>query len=197
MTTSVAVCGPCLPTPNLTDETELIAGLKAGGESAYKELFRRHSGAMLAVARRYFGDSDDAAEAVQDAFVSAFQAMTGFAGTSRLGTWLHRITVNACLMRLRSRRRSRLVPLGGCNHPVAAAEADGMTRAETVARVRAGIARLPDAYRAVVQLRDIDGIDTAAAATRLGTNEGVVKVRLHRARQALKAVLEQLPGMSA
>lgn len=189
MTTHVAVSGPCLPVANLA-ETELVARLRAGDEDAYESLFREHSGALMAVARRFFGDTDAAADAVQDAFVSAFKAMRSFEGTSRLGTWLHRIAINACLMKLRSRKRSRLVPLDESHTPSCQPEDDRLGRAEEVERVRACIDQLPPAYRTVIRLRDLDGLDTAEAAERLGTNEGVVKTRLHRARQALKALLE-------
>lgn len=173
-------------------EAELVARLRAGCEDAYEALFRVHAGNMMAVARRYFGDTDDAADAVQDAFVSAFRAMPGFAGTARLGTWLHRITANACLMRLRARRRSRLVPLD--DHPPAdpkpvESPGDRLVREETAAAVRAGVDRLPAAYRTVIGLRDLDELDTDATAARLGTNAAVVKTRLHRARQALRSLL--------
>ncbi|HJZ57260.1 MAG TPA: sigma-70 family RNA polymerase sigma factor [Gemmataceae bacterium] len=189
MTTSVAVSGPCLPGPNLSDETDLVARLRAGDEDAYEALFRAHSGALLAVARRFLGDTDDAADAVQDAFVSAFRALGSFEGGARLGTWLHRIAVNACLMKLRGRKRSRLVPLDESHAPACRSEDDHLGRAEVADRVWACIDRLPPAYRAVIRLRDIEGVGTAEAAGRLGTNEGAVKVRLHRARQALKALL--------
>lgn len=190
MTTPVAVCGLCLSGSNLPDETELVACLRARDEDAYEALFRAHSGAMMAVARRFFRDTDDAADAVQDAFVSAFKAIPAFGGNSRLGTWLHRITVNACLMKLRGRKCSRLVPLDESHAPVCRSEDDHLGRAEVAERVRACIDRLPPAYRTVIRLRDIEGVDTTEAADRLGTNEGVVKVRLHRARQALRALLE-------
>jgi RNA polymerase sigma-70 factor (ECF subfamily) len=189
MTTPVAVSGTCLPGPDLSDETDLVARLRAGDEDAYEEFFRAHSGALMAVARRFLGDTDDAADATQDAFVSAFKAMGSFEGTSRLGTWLHRITVNACLMKLRSRKRSRHVPLDDSHAPVCRAEDDHLGWAEVAERVRKCIDQLPPAYRTVIRLRDIEEVDTAEAAGRLGTNEGVVKVRLHRARQALKALL--------
>jgi RNA polymerase sigma-70 factor (ECF subfamily) len=192
MTTCVAVCGPCLPTSISGDESELLARLRAGDDDAYETLFRAQSGAMMAVARRFYGETDDAADAVQDAFVSAFKAMASFEGTSRLGTWLHRITVNACLMKLRGRKSVRFVPLDDLL-PVAQVEADAVTRAETAARVRDGIEQLPVAYREVILLRDIQGLDTAAAAARLGTSAGVVKTRLHRARAALKVLLEVVP----
>lgn len=180
-------------------EAALVARLRAGDEDAYETLFRAHAGAMLAVARRYLGDTDEAADAVQDAFVSAFRAMPGFAGTARLGTWLHRITVNACLFRLRARRRSRLVPLADHQphnpDPVMSPE-DVLIRAETAAVVRTCIGRLPAAYRTVIGLRDLDELDTDATAARLRTNAGVVKTRLHRARQALRSLLElELAGV--
>ena len=174
-------------------EAELVGRLRAGNEDAYETLFRAHAGAMLAVARRHLGDTDEAADAVQDAFVSAFRAMPRYAGTARLGTWLYRITSNTCLMKLRTRRRSRLVPLA--DHQSVGADpapspGDVLALAETVAVVRACIDRLPDPYRTVIGLRDLDELDTDATAARLGTNAAVVKTRLHRARRALRSLLE-------
>jgi RNA polymerase sigma-70 factor, ECF subfamily len=170
------------------NEAALVARLRAGDEAAYEALFRTHAGAMMSVARRFLGDTDDAADAVQEAFVAAFRGMAGFDGAAKLGTWLHRITANACLMRLRARKRSRLVPLG--DHPVEAASVPcPVVHAETAARVLACVDRLPDTYRTVVQLRDLEGLDTDATAARLGTSPGAVKVRLHRGRHALRALL--------
>jgi RNA polymerase sigma-70 factor (ECF subfamily) len=192
MTTPVAVRDPSLRASNPDDETDLVARLRAGEQDAYEALVRTHSGTMMAVARRFLGDANDAADAVQDAFVSVFKAMRSFEGSARLGTWLHRIAVNACLMKLRGQKRSRLVPLDESRVPVCHPEDDGLSRAEVAERVRAGIDRLPPVYQTVIRLRDIEGRDTAETADRLGTNEGVVKVRLHRARQALRALLEPL-----
>jgi RNA polymerase sigma-70 factor (ECF subfamily) len=173
------------------DEADLLDRLRAGDHDAYAQLFRANVVAMTAVARRFFGATADANEAVQDAFVSAFKAMPTFEGTARLGTWLHRITVNACLLKLRGRKRSRLVPLKGDAHTVdAAASGSELTRTETCARVRAGVEQLPEAYRTVIRLRDLEGLSTEETAARLGTNCGAVKTRLHRARQALRALLE-------
>jgi RNA polymerase sigma-70 factor (ECF subfamily) len=173
----------------LLDETDLVTRLKSGDDDAYTQLVRAHADAMTAVARRFFGDTTDAAEAVQDAFVSAFRAMSTFEGTARLGTWLHRITVNACLLKLRGRKRSRLVPLEGETHATSLPPC-GLSQAETRSRVRAGLEQLPDAYRLVIQLRDLEGLSTEETAAQLGTNCGAVKTRLHRARQALKTILE-------
>jgi RNA polymerase sigma-70 factor (ECF subfamily) len=186
MTTApVAVPGPCLPAPN--PDAALIARLRAGDGDAYESLFRTYAGGLMAVARRFLGDTDDAAEAVQEAFVSAFRGMARFEGAARLGTWLHRIAVNTCLMKVRSRKRRRCVPLGDLEP---AARPDAPEPAHDVReRLLTGIARLPEAYRAVIRLRDLEGLDTAATAARLGTNEGVVKTRLHRARHALRELL--------
>jgi len=172
------------------NETELIVRLQTGDNAAYEQIFRTHSGAMMAVARRFFGDADDAAEAVQDAFVSAFKAMTAFEGTAKLGTWLHRITVNACLLKLRARKRSRLVPLQEGAVTSAAGCDSALSQAETCTRVRACVDQLPEAYRAVIRFRDLEGLSTEETAARLGVNSGAVKTRLHRARQALKNILE-------
>jgi RNA polymerase sigma-70 factor (ECF subfamily) len=178
-----------LPMPHF-DETDLVVRLRTGDDDAYEQLFRTHAGAMMFVARRFFGDTDEAAEAVQDAFVSAFKAMATFEGTAKLGTWLHRITVNACLLKLRGRKRSRLVPLEEGAATNASACDSGLSQAETCTRVRAGVEQLPEAYRTVIRLRDFEGLSTEETAARLGTNCGAVKTRLHRARQALKSVLE-------
>src|SRR5262249_17363777 len=115
--------------------------------------------------------------------------------TARLATWLHRIVTNVCLMRLRSRKRRRTVAL---DDQPAALECAGdrpeeaLSREEMRDQVRQCIHQLPDSYREVILLRDIEELDTAQAAGVLGTTAGVVKTRLHRARQALRGLLEPL-----
>ena len=83
----------------------LLERLRAGEDAAFRELVEANTGPMLAVARRFMRNEDDARDAVQDAFLSGFRALERFAGDSLLSTWLHRITINACLMKLRTRRR--------------------------------------------------------------------------------------------
>src|SRR5205085_2237545 len=85
-------------------ETDLIDRIQSGDQRACEELVRKYGGRMLAVARRFFRNEDDAADAVQDAFLSAFASINRFAGKSALSTWLHRIVVNASLMKLRKHR---------------------------------------------------------------------------------------------
>src|SRR5262245_17155629 len=86
------------------DEADLIRRLREGEERAYEHLVRAYGGRMLAAARRLLPCADDAADAVQDAFLSAFKSLDRFEGTALLSTWLHRITINAALMKLRSKR---------------------------------------------------------------------------------------------
>jgi RNA polymerase sigma-70 factor (ECF subfamily) len=190
MTTTVSMGVRPAPVSPPTEEADLVARLKTGDEAAYEELFRTHAGGMWAVARRFFGDADDAADAVQEAFVSAFRGMGAFVGTARLGTWLHRVTVNACLMRLRARKRRPTLRLDNVQEVPARCDEPTLGRSELCDQVRAAIERLPEGYRTVIRLRDLDGLDTAATAAYLGINVAVVKTRLHRARIALKALLE-------
>ena len=87
------------------DEAALVDALQRGEAAAFEELVRSRGGAMLAVARRYFDDAGEAEDAVQEAFLSAFKGIGRFGQDAKLATWLHRIVCNACLMRLRTKRR--------------------------------------------------------------------------------------------
>ena len=185
------------------DEATLLAGLRAGREDAYETLLRAYSGRMLTVARRFMGSEEDARDAVQEAFISAFKAMDRFEGDSRISTWLHRIVVNACLMRLRTRRRKPeesiddLLPKFAENGHLEASAAgwEGadtlIERGQTRELVREAIEKLPEAYRTVLLLRDIEEFDTEQTAEALGLTKAAVKTRLHRARQALRQLLEE------
>src|SRR5512147_2038097 len=94
-----------MPEGDMNHERALVTGLRSNDALSYERFVREYGGAMLAVARRFHRSEDDARDAVQDAFVAAFRAMPFFREDARLSTWLHRITVNACLMKLRSARR--------------------------------------------------------------------------------------------
>jgi len=187
------------------DETRpLLDGLRRGDDDAFAALVRQHAGRMLATARRLLRSDQDAEDAVQEAFVSAARAISGFAGGSKVSTWLHRIVINTALMKLRTRRRRReesiddLLPRfdveGRHLRPVAAWETPSdvlLERRETRAMVRRCIDRLPERYRTVLVLRDIEELDTQESADLLGSTPNTVKIRLHRARQALRTLLER------
>jgi len=187
--------------------TDLVEQLRWGDDQAFASLVRQYAGRMLATARRLLRDEAEAEDAVQEAFLAAARAISGFAGGSKVSTWLHRIVINTALMKLRSRKRRAedsiedLLPsfdAGG--HRIGAAAAWEtpsdvlLERRETRAMVRGCIDRLPERYRTVLLLRDIEELDTQESADLLGTTANTVKIRLHRARQALRTLLERELG---
>jgi len=167
-----------------------------------EDLIRRFGPRLLAVARRLLRNEDDARDAVQDALLAAFRCMGNFQRESAPETWLHRIVVNSALMKLRTRRRKpetsieELLPEfleDGHHqrhvHEWPACPEKQLSQRETQAIVRACIDRLPEGHRTVLLLRDIEELTTEETAQSLGISEGAVKVRLHRARLALRGLL--------
>ena len=176
--------------------------LRSRVPGAYERLVRTQGGRMLAVARRLLSSEEDARDAVQEAFLNAFRNIDRFEGQALLSTWLHRIIVNVSLMKLRSRKRK---PEESLDHLLPAFRDDGhfaerfesgsepvdqrLAREEEQAAVRAAIEELPQHYRTILLLRDIEGIGTQEVAEQLGISPNAVKLRLHRARQALRTLL--------
>lgn len=191
------------PAPAAGDDARLLGALRNGDELAFETLVRQHGARLLAVARRFLRNEEDARDALQDAFLSAFRSLNGFDGNSRVPTWLHRIVINCCLMKLRTRRRKpeepiedflpkfredghQLFPNAPWEEPVEAL----LQRRETRELVRKSIDRLPESYRSVLLLRDIEELDTEETARLLEITSNAVKIRLHRARQALRELLD-------
>ena len=181
-----------------------MAALRAGQDWAFEAMIRLYGPRLLAVARRICGNDEDARDVLQSAYLSAFRSLSAFAGTAQLSTWLHRIVVNAALMRLRSRRRKPecaiddLLPaFQDDGHHVEqfsdwAIPADQLLEREDVrVAVRGCIAQLSDPYREVLMLRDIEELSTDDVAAMLKVTPNAVKVRLHRARQALSTLLRR------
>ena len=190
------------PAENL-DEAAFLARLRAGDGLAFEQLVRAYSGRLLAVARRFLHNEEDARDALQEAFLSAFRALDSFEADARISTWLHRIAINAALMKLRSRRRKPeesiddLLPTfledGHRANPGPAWKEPAevtLQRQETRTLVRECIDRLPETYRMVLLLRDIEELDTEETAQLLNVSPNAVKIRLHRARQALRTLLD-------
>lgn len=184
-------------------EMALVERLRRGDDAAFEEVVRTHSGQFLGVCRRLLGNEEDAREAMQDAFLSAFRALDRFTGQARLSTWLYRIVVNSALMKRRSRRShphrsiDDLLPQfddsGHHVEPPAPWQPvdDHLLRQETRDLVRRLIDQLPETHRTVLLLRDIQEHDTCETAQVLGISENAVKIRLHRARQALRTLLDR------
>lgn len=205
MTPSNAMAGPPpVSRPGAPPgEAALVRRLRAGEEDAFEELVRGYTGRLLGLSRRILSNSEEARDVVQETFLAAFQSFDRFRGDAALGTWLSRIAVNHCLMRLRTRRRKpeksieellpEFLPDG---HAVRASVrwdvsfASEVERKEMFLIIRGKIDDLPSNYRTVLLLRDIEELSTEEVAKMLGVSTNTVKVRLHRARQALKGLLE-------
>lgn len=194
---------PATPPPPASTggDAELVSRLQRGDAAAFEKLVRSHSPRLLAVARRFLSNEHDAQDALQDAFIRAFRAIGSFEERAQLHTWLHRIVVNSALMKLRERRRK---PEESIEDLLPTFQADGhqtsdsrdwsdavLERKESARVVREAIARLPEQHRTVLMLRDLEERDTAETAALLGTSSNVIKVRLHRARQALRTLLDR------
>jgi len=185
-------------------DAALLARLRAGDLDSFETIVRRYGGCLLGAARRLLGNEPDAQDAVQEAFSSAFNSIAGFRGDASISTWLHRIVVNAALMQLRRRRRCSEMAIEDLSPrfcvdtrgpraavpPVGASEHWTEVR-ETREVVRHCIDQLPAHYRSVLLLRDIEELTTSEVAARLNLNPNTVKVRLHRARQTLKGLLDR------
>jgi RNA polymerase sigma-70 factor, ECF subfamily len=191
--------------PRSGRDQALLSRLQRDDETAFEELVRDNGGRMLSSARRLVRSEEDAQDVVQEAFLLAFRSLPTFEGRAMLSTWLHRIVINVALMRLRSRKRrpealiDDLLPSFSADghrileaHDEVELSADLALSRECDRRlVRSCIDRLPESHRIVLLLRDIEDLTTDEAAGVLGIQPGTVKVRLHRARQALKTLLQK------
>lgn len=189
---------------NLTDDPQFLARLQAGEDRAFEDLIRLQGARMLAVAMRLLRNEEESNDCVQEAFLQAFKRIGQFEARSKLSTWLHRIVVNCALMRLRSRQRhpeaalEDLLPqFDATGHRTGREPQSSLPSAEDVLQtaelqdmVQAQISRLPEIYRNVLVLRDIEEYDTDTVAQMLDVQPGVIKTRLHRARAMLKRLIE-------
>ncbi|RKN46495.1 RNA polymerase sigma factor SigM [Micromonospora endolithica] len=183
-------------------DLDLLHAHVAGDRDAFAELFHRHRDRLWAVALRTIGDREEAADALQDALLSAHRAAGRFRGDSAVTTWLHRIVVNACLDRIRRRQSHRTVPLPDGMHGAGSATggvepAAPATDHDTALVVRDALAALPVEQRAALVLVDVQGYPVAEAALILGVAEGTVKSRCARGRARLARSLGHLRPRSA
>ncbi|WP_051951175.1 RNA polymerase sigma factor SigM [Actinacidiphila yeochonensis] len=178
-------------------DAELLARHVAGDPDAFAELVRRHRDRLWAVALRTLGDREEAADALQDAFVSAFRSAHTFRGQAAVTTWLHRITVNACLDRIRRAATRRTAPvaeeerLDALMEPQESAEAPA-EREELHREVLAALATLPAEQRAALVLVDMQGYSVAEAAAILEVPTGTIKSRCARGRARLAPLVRHL-----
>jgi RNA polymerase sigma-70 factor (ECF subfamily) len=178
---------------DLLDDAELLRRHVAGDDgTAFGELFRRHRDRMYAVAVRTTNHRELAADAVQEAFISAYRRAGAYRGDAAVTTWLHRIVVNACLDRIRRERTAtrRAGDLADLDLPD---RHDHHASVEARLDVRAALDRLPEGQRMALVLVDMHGLPVAEAAAVLGVAEGTVKSRCFRGREALAELLGARP----
>lgn len=188
----------------LSDDEALLQALQRGESQAFERVVRLHGDYLYRVALRVTRNEADAGDAVQEALIAALRGIGSFEGRSALRTWLHRLTVNAALQRMRSMERKGEVSMETLLTEVpeqrdeepewnfTESAESRVAQADVQATVAGAVDRLPEPYRIVIVLRDIEGYDTREVAEALHDTEGNVKVRLHRARAALKKLLEPL-----
>jgi RNA polymerase sigma-70 factor (ECF subfamily) len=183
--------------PSAPSDADLLRAHVGGDPDAFAELVRRHRDRLWAVALRTIGDREEAADAVQDALLSAHRSAARFRGDSMVTTWLHRIVVNACLDRIRRRQAHPTVPLPDGSHsddgirtgPEPAAPVQDH---DTALVVRQALAELPAEQRAALVLVDVQGYPVAEAAEILGVAEGTIKSRCARGRARMALALGHL-----
>ncbi|MEH1099397.1 RNA polymerase sigma factor SigM [Micromonospora sp. CPCC 205561] len=186
-----------VPPPGSAD-LDLLHAHVAGDRDAFAELFHRHRDRLWAVALRTLNDREEAADALQDALLSAHRAAARFRGDSAVTTWLHRIVVNACLDRIRRRQSHPTVPLPDGVRDDAGFATGGVEPAapvqdhDTALVVRQALAGLPVEQRAALILVDVQGYPVAEVARILGVAEGTVKSRCARGRARLATQLGHL-----
>jgi RNA polymerase sigma-70 factor (ECF subfamily) len=183
----------------------LVRACQRGDQGALDALIRATYADVYALCRRMLADPEEASDATQEVFVRVMRSVLGFRGESAFGTWLHRVTVNVCLTALRKRSRARAAGMvaGTTAFALPGEElgladdgrgpADAAVTADLAARSEAALAVLPEEARAVVVLRDIEGLSTKEVADLLGVTENVVKVRLHRAHARLRRLVTDEP----
>jgi RNA polymerase sigma-70 factor (ECF subfamily) len=167
---------------------ELLERCRGGEPGAFEELVERTHRQVYTLAYRLVGDRYEAEDVAQEAYLRVHRSLRGFRGDARFETWLHRIVANVAMTNLRKRGRfgepveepDRVVRIPAGSSPDDVLEQD---------EVRRALAALPPGQRAVVVLKDIYGFSAREVAEQMGTSEGAVKVRLHRARRNLKELV--------
>jgi RNA polymerase sigma-70 factor (ECF subfamily) len=174
-----------------TSEADLMLATGDNRYTAFVQTLQAYMPRLLSTAHGYLRQEDDCRDAVQDALLSAYKNLHRFHGHSQLGTWLHRIVVNACLMKLRRQSLRTMIPIDDLlpEQTCSGLAEDHLEKAEAQTWLRHSLSQLSPAHQEIIQLRDLDQLGTEEVATRLNITPGAVKTRLHRAHVALKKVL--------
>jgi RNA polymerase sigma-70 factor (ECF subfamily) len=181
-------------------DQEIVARVRAGDTALFEVLMRRYNTRLYRAVRGVLRDEAEVEDAMQQAYLRAYTALGTFEGASSFSTWLVRIGINEALGRLRGRRRAEPIEEGGAMEramehvPTPEERAASHQALELLERA---IDRLPPIHRTVILLRQVEGLTTEEVAEALDVSEAVVKVRLHRARMALRQELTRELGQNA
>ncbi len=178
------------------EDRQLIADCLKGQIEAYSELVRRYQDRLYNAVFRFLNDAEDAQDVTQEAFVSAWQALSRFKGNAKFFTWIYRIAINHAIDLKRKRKVSRglEVRLSDELQPVAAGAAppeEAVERREEAEKLRKALNLLSAEHRMVLILKDIDGMKYEEMADTLEVPIGTIRSRLHRARLELRVILER------
>jgi RNA polymerase sigma-70 factor (ECF subfamily) len=190
-----------LPRESDLDDDALVAAVLGGDRRSYAVLLRRYNQRIYRTIRAVLRDEDEVEDAVQQAYVAAFQALDTFRGGARFGTWLTRIALNEAFGRTRKARRFREVRSVLAEEPVSrrspADPEQTVHRREMAELLERAIDALPETYRVVLVMRDVEELDTKETADVLELSEENVRVRLHRARALVREALHASVGDAA
>lgn len=184
------------------EDTVLIERFRKGCEASFEEIVRRYETKAYNLAMRLTRNSEDAEEVLQDVFITVYRKIEGFEGKAKFSSWLYRITVNAAFMKLRKRRQDQSVALEDLlpqlHHHTTLAQNTFSLPCDSLAinneirgALEGAITKLPDEYRAVFVLRDIDGLSNKEVGDILDLSIPAVKSRLHRSRLMLRKRLRR------
>lgn len=193
------------PAPRLSPEAfppdeEIVARVLAGEVALYEVLMRRHNTRLYRAVRGVLRDEGEIEDVMQQAYLRAYAALGEYQGRSAFSTWLTRIALNEALGRLRGRRRTEPLELGAALEGAMEQDPTPEDRAasrQALALLERAIDRLAPIHRSVILLREVEGLSTEETAGALGVTAAVVKVRLHRARTALREELTAALGRCA
>ncbi len=183
-----------------SSDEEIVRRIVGGDAALFEILMRRHNQRIYRAVRAVLRADDDAEDVMQQAYLNAYQHLHQFAGDAQFSTWLTRIAVNEALGR--RRKRTRGLDQGTADVDISLALSDTpdpeqqASNSELRDVMEREVAALPDAFRVVVVMRDVEGLSTSETAECLGISEDLVKQRLHRARAMLRENLYQRAGVT-
>ena len=180
-------------------DVELVEEFRGGNQASFEELIQRYAVKAFSLASRLTKNQEDAEEVLQDVFVTVYRKIDGFQGKASFSSWLYRITVNAAFMKLRKRKQDNSIAIEDMPPQLQKSlgvprnlhqEADAITmRHQVTSALEEAISKLPDDYRPVFILRDIDGLTSREVSKILKLTVPAVKSRLHRSRLMLRRKL--------